>query len=44
MNQRTTPFYATLFATAMALCVTLSAQAQTEFRTEWGDPDRKSVV
>jgi hypothetical protein len=43
MNQRTTPFYAALFATAMALCVTLSAQAQTEFRTEWGDPDLRGL-
>jgi len=43
MNQRTKPFYVALFATAMALCVTLSAQAQTEFRTEWGDPDLRGL-
>lgn len=43
MNQRTTSVYPVLFAMAMAVCVALSAQAQTEFRTEWGDPDLRGL-
>lgn len=43
MNQRTTPFYPALLATAMTVCFTLSAQAQSEFHTEWGDPDLRGI-
>jgi hypothetical protein len=43
MNQRTTSICPAVFAIAMTVCVTLSAQAQTEFRTDWGDPDLRGI-
>ncbi len=43
MNQRTTSVYPVFFTMAMAVCAAHAAQAQTEFRTEWGDPDLRGL-